>query len=361
MTSISTDDLFERFKIACDLNQPVDQEKITLSLQRWADKISAPGVAIKFMTSEKEVKEAARAAMAAWDAQASLASRAAMAAWDARDAMDARDARDAMDARDAWDAWDAWDARDAWDAWDARAARDAWDARAARDAWDAWDAWAARAARAAWDARDACFDLSFLSVTAICASSEGEEELLQKWLPIFEAFEAGAFALWAGAETFYVVVRPAIPKVDDQRRLHCEDGPAFTWLSDIRDFYWRGVHVPESWITDRKSLTAEMALSEQNIERRRAACEILGWTTILSQLSAVTIDHDGDPQIGELVEVKLPGEGKEKITARYLRVQCGTGRKFAVCVPPQTKTALDAQAWMLGLPPTEFVRPEVRT
>ena len=96
---------------------------------------------------------------------------------------------------------------------------------------------------------------------------------------------------------------------------------------------------------------------------RRAACALIpgGWETILKELEAKTIDRDGDPQIGELVEVGLPGEGKEKLRARYLRVQCGTGRKFAVCVPPDTKTALDAQAWMLGLPTEKFTRPEIRT
>jgi hypothetical protein len=132
-------------------------------------------------------------------------------------------------------------------------------------------------------------------------------------------------------------------------------------LDDIRDYYWRGVHVPENWIMDRASLTADLALSEQNIERRRAACEILGWDSILAKLGSVTIDKDGDPQIGELVEVKLPGENKTKITARYLRVQCGTGRQFAVCVPPDTKSAIAAQAWMLGISLDKFQCPEIRT
>ena len=307
--TINADDLFERYKIACDLKQPVDQEKITLALQRWADKIGIAGIAIKFVTTAKEIEDAVRAARAARDA------RAARAAWDARDARAA---------------------------WAARAARDARDARAARDAWDAWE-------------------VSYISIAAISASSEGEQETLEKWLPIFEAFEAGAFSLWVGAETIYVAVLPTKVLVDDQRRLHCENGPAFAWLNDIQDFYWRGIRVPESWIMDRATLTADMALSEQNIELRRAACEILGWDTILKNLGSVTIDKDGDPQIGELVEVKLPGEDKKKITARYLRVQCGTGRKFAVCVPPDTKTALDAQAWMLGLPLDKFQKPEIRT
>jgi hypothetical protein len=275
--SISADDLFERFKVACDLKQSVDHNRIEAALHRWASLIDAGPVTVHFVRNAREIDEAA------------------------------------------------------------------------------WAAWAARAAG------DASLDLSWISIAAIGASSEGEESLMQRWLPILEAFEAGAFAMWVGAETFYVAVKPDVVKVDDQRRLHCEDAPAFAWLDDIRDYYWRGVHVPDAWIIDRKSLTPEIALSEQSIERRRAACEILGWDAILHKLGAVSIDRDGDPQIGELVEVKLPGEGGDKITARYLRVQCGTGRKFAVCVPPTVNTAIEAQSWMLGLPSADFTKPEVRT
>jgi hypothetical protein len=272
--SISADDLFERFKVACDLKQSVDHNRIEAALHRWASLIDAGPVTVHFVRNAREIDGAAGAARAAWDAS---------------------------------------------------------------------------------------LDLSWISIAAIGASSEGEESLMQRWLPILEAFEAGAFAMWVGAETFYVAVKPDVVKVDDQRRLHCEDAPAFAWLDDIRDYYWRGVHVPDAWIIDRKSLTPEIALSEQSIERRRAACEILGWDAILHKLGAVSIDRDGDPQIGELVEVKLPGEGGDKITARYLRVQCGTGRKFAVCVPPTVNTAIEAQSWMLGLPSADFTKPEVRT
>ncbi len=96
----------------------------------------------------------------------------------------------------------------------------------------------------------------------------------------------------------------------------------------------------------------------QNIEQRRAACEILGWNAILSALDAKTIDRDGDPQIGELVEVSIPDIGRE----RFLRVRCGTGREFALPVPPDMKTALQANAWTFGFDDfRQFLKPEIRT
>ncbi len=93
------------------------------------------------------------------------------------------------------------------------------------------------------------------------------------------------------------------------------------------------------------------------MERRRAACEIIGWHKILQNLGAQTIDKDEDPQIGELVEVDIPDVGRE----RFLRVQCATGREFALPVPPEMQSALQANAWTYGIEDFTNYKPEVRT
>lgn len=144
---------------------------------------------------------------------------------------------------------------------------------------------------------------------------------------------------------------PAKVKVDDQRRLHCEDGPAFVWLEDVQDFYWHGTNVPAEWIADRKSLTATVALTWENVEQRRAACEIIGWANVLKELKAKTIDEDADPQIGKLVEANIPDIGKE----RFIVVECATKRTFALPMPPHIKTALEGQAWSYGVD-TQVIR-----
>ena len=100
-----------------------------------------------------------------------------------------------------------------------------------------------------------------------------------------------------------------------------------------------------------------MALTWENVEQRRAACEIIGWKNILDVLDATIIDEDMDPMIGTLVEVNIPEIGKEK----FLRVMCGTGREFALPVPPEMKTALESNAWTFGMDTSEFIIPEVRT
>ena len=152
--------------------------------------------------------------------------------------------------------------------------------------------------------------------------------------------------------------RPRTLSYDAERRLHSETGPAIAFSDGWAVHAWHGTRIPAEWIEDKASLTAKTALTWKNIEQRRSACEILGWNAVLTELKAKTIDKDAEPEIGELVEVTIPDVGKE----RFLRVTCGTGRQFALPVPPTMKTALQANAWTYGIDDAaKFVKPEVRT
>jgi hypothetical protein len=151
--------------------------------------------------------------------------------------------------------------------------------------------------------------------------------------------------------------RPSSIKWDDQKRLHCEDGPSIEYRDGFSVYSWHGVRVPKDWIEDKSSLTSHIALTHENVEQRRAACEIIGWDCILTELNAQTIQKDENPEIGELVEVDIPDIGRE----RFLRVKCGTGRQFALPVPPDMKTAQQANAWTYGFDDPEDYQLEVRT
>jgi len=164
---------------------------------------------------------------------------------------------------------------------------------------------------------------------------------------------------WANVYEDMVVLqhRPSHIKMDEDKRLHCENGPAILYRDGFSVYAWHGTRIPSEWIENKAALTAKIALTWENIEQRRAACEILGWAKILDELDAKTIDEDGDPEIGTLLEVDLPDIGKE----RFLKVKCGTGRTFAIPVPPDMKTAIEAQSWTYGMSLDEFKVPEVRT
>lgn len=164
--------------------------------------------------------------------------------------------------------------------------------------------------------------------------------------------------VWWGDKVAVVVDRPKFIKLDDQGSLHAEEGPAVKFRDGYCIYSWHGTTVPKEWLTTPKDqLDASLALTWENIEQRRCLSEIVGWDNVLKQLPTTVINADGDPEIGTLVEVELPDIGKE----RFLRVKCGTGRYFALPVPPEMKTALEAQSWTWGMDVNEFIKPEVRT
>jgi hypothetical protein len=146
-------------------------------------------------------------------------------------------------------------------------------------------------------------------------------------------------------------------KKDERHLPHCEDGPSHLWGDGWAIYHWHGVRVPQEWIEEKGFLTPEMALKQDNMELRRAACEMLGWVNILDELNAQTIDQHSNPMVGELLEVDIPDIGKE----RFLRVQCGTNRLFALPVPPEMETAEESQRWLNFIPDDIDFLPEKRT
>ena len=149
--------------------------------------------------------------------------------------------------------------------------------------------------------------------------------------------------------------RPELILFDDQKRLHCENGPSVKFRDGFSVYSWHGTRVPRDWITD-KTLDAKTAIQWGNMEQRRAACEIVGWATVLKELNAKTIDKNVNPFVGELLEVEIPDIGNEK----FLKVMCGTEREFALPVPPDMQRASQAQAW-LNFTTEDMYLPQVRT
>ena len=162
------------------------------------------------------------------------------------------------------------------------------------------------------------------------------------------------YTLWS-KNVLVISDRPKKINFDAEGRLHCENGPSIEYRDGWSLYHWHGVSIPEEWVTTKKP-TAKEALTWENIEQRRAACEIIGWVSVLKELDAKTIDEDGDPEIGTLVECSIPDSGEE----RFLRVLCGTSREFVIPVPREMKTAIEANSWTWGLSSNEY-RPEVRT
>jgi hypothetical protein len=179
--------------------------------------------------------------------------------------------------------------------------------------------------------------------------------------PVLERFDIDEALLkscgwvWWHENVLAISDRPTSIHRDANGRLHSETGPAITYPDGWGLSCWHGVTVPGEWLTGAKPSASE-ALQWSNVEQRRAACEILGWGSILSELNAKVIDKHDNEEIGALLEAVLPDAGPE----RFLRVRCGTGRYFVLPVPREITTAYSANAWSYGLTARSFA-PEVRT
>jgi hypothetical protein len=178
--------------------------------------------------------------------------------------------------------------------------------------------------------------------------------------PLIGLIELAKYSGWLNVYEDVVVFqdRPEYIKFDNEKRLHCDSGPAIRYTDGFAVYVWHGTSIPAEWIDNKDTMDVSIALTWPNVEQRRCACEILGWKKVIDTLKSTVIDEDNDPEVGTLLEIDLPEIGKEK----FLRVMCGTKREFVLPVPPSMKTALQANAWTFGVEDVmSFLKPEVRT
>ena len=109
---------------------------------------------------------------------------------------------------------------------------------------------------------------------------------------------------------------------------------------------------------ERETIAPTEILKEQNVETRAAGAACIGWPRMLKQLDYKVIDSDPDPSHGELIDLTLPGLSQP---GRFLKAECPRNGVICEGVPREIKSVLAAQAWRVGLEPSEFSYPEIRT
>lgn len=181
------------------------------------------------------------------------------------------------------------------------------------------------------------------------------EKETEKKLTIVENISSQCEWWWPYEGVCFVSEKPVTTKWDGPV-LHGETGPAVKYEDGYSMYVWRGTRVPEKWIEDKSYITPEVALTWDNVEQRRCAMEIIGYEKLLKKMKAKLIDKDDDPTVGELYAVDHEALGGR---AKFLRMYCPTGRWFAEPVPPDMKTALEANAWGWDLP-AEIYKPRIQ-
>jgi hypothetical protein len=135
-------------------------------------------------------------------------------------------------------------------------------------------------------------------------------------------------------------------KRDDQNRLHSESSSAISFRDGYELCFWHGVSIPKEWIMNKKSISKNTILSENNAEKRRCIQEIIGSRKYAELLNVEVIDSDIDDK-GFPIKLFRTKE-KDNILNEFiyfLNVICpSTEREYYLCVP-EFKNVWEAKAW----------------
>jgi hypothetical protein len=171
--------------------------------------------------------------------------------------------------------------------------------------------------------------------------------------------------VWWHENILAISDRPTVINRDGEGRLHCETGPSISYRDGWALHHWHGVSVPADWIEKRANLDPNDVIKVENVEQRAAGAEIVGWPKMLSVLKAEVINDSGSPDIGQLIELKLPNL---ETPGRFLKAVCPRNGVIVEGVPRISdidglpiNTALAAQAWRIGDPQSEYQHPSRRT
>lgn len=169
---------------------------------------------------------------------------------------------------------------------------------------------------------------------------------------------------WAFEGLAIVAERPLVAGIDDDGRLHGEDGPALAWGDGSAIWAWHGVEVDPSIVLTPEAITVEAIDTERNVERRRVLVERFGEERLLREGGAELVDEDATGRLWRR-EMSPSSWSRDEDVVMVEVVNStpeadGTRRSYFLRVPPMTGSARDAVAWTFGLPGDEY-RPDVET
>lgn len=170
---------------------------------------------------------------------------------------------------------------------------------------------------------------------------------------------------WPFEDAVVVSERPATVIWDHDRQLHCENAAAVRYADGLELFAWHGLGVPPHWILDRANIDPAEVIRQDNVELRAVGTNLAGLPKMLSFLDCRVVDDSGSGDIGQLIELTLPGLSAP---GRFLKALCPRNGIIIEGVPYVSDidrlpidTALAAQAWRIGDPQSDYQHPPRRT
>lgn len=143
-------------------------------------------------------------------------------------------------------------------------------------------------------------------------------------------------------------------QLDEQYRPHSFDGlPAITYPDGRKEYYWRGVRVPDYVIVAPERIKLDDINKEANTEVRRVMLEKYGFEKYLRNSKARLRSQD---TFGKLWEVPVPMD-ESLVMVEVLNSTPepdGSIKTYFLRVPPDTQTCQGGLAWTFGLTEREY-------
>ncbi len=175
------------------------------------------------------------------------------------------------------------------------------------------------------------------------------------YLPLIHiATHAGWWS--AGEEICIITERHNILHLDDQDRLHCEDGLAIGYPDGWGVYAWHGVRVPEWVIMQPDKITPDGIMNEDNAEVARVMIERYGLDNFIRDGGFSKVQSD---DYGELYRVEFMNND-EPIVAVKVK-DASTDREYFLYVPPHITSAHEGVAWTFGYDNVSDYRPDKET
>lgn len=116
----------------------------------------------------------------------------------------------------------------------------------------------------------------------------------------------------------FVSNRPTVLMRDEEGRLHNENGPAVAYADGYSFCAFHGTRIPAKWVENRKTIHPSEILKAENVEQRAAGAALIGWDRMLDSLPHKIVDSSVEPQIGDLIEVSLPGLPEPELFLKFV-------------------------------------------
>jgi len=148
---------------------------------------------------------------------------------------------------------------------------------------------------------------------------------------------------WWGCfpEAVICVEKPIEQNRNAEGQISSDTGPALLYEDGMALWLMDGMRVDEQIVMRPETQTIEQINREENQDLRAVRIERYGWVNYLMNTNSKVIDSRKNDIEGTMEALMETPDGE-----RRLLVTCPTNRKFALGVPPTTKSCEDAQRWL---------------